>query len=147
VWFLSRKGFKVLEHTADEYIMAYGASLEEAFESAALAMFEVMTDTKTVEPKDEEVIEVEAEDEVGLLYSWLESLLIKFDAEGKLYSKFKVREIEKKDKGFSLEATIWGEAYDPDKHPSRTDIKAVTYYRMEILKENNRVTVKFVLDI
>lgn len=143
----ARKGFKVLEHTADEYLMAYGANLEEAFESAALAMFEVMTDTETVEPKEEEPIEVEAEDEASLLYAWLEMLLIKFDAEGKLYSKFKVSRIEVKGEGFSLKATVWGEPYDPDKHPSRTGVKAITYYRMEIVKEKKGATVKFVLDI
>jgi len=143
----SRKGFKVLEHTADAYIMACGASLEEAFESAALAMFEVMTDTKTVEQRDRESIEVEAEDEASLLYSWLESLLIRFDSEGKLYSKFNVNKIVRTGKGFSLEATIWGEVYDPDKHPSRTGVKAVTYHRMEILREEGKATVKFLLDI
>ena len=141
------KGFKILEHTADEYIMAYGASLEEAFESAALAMFEVMTDTGTVEPRGKEDIKVEAGDEASLLYTWLERLLIKFDAEGKLYSKFNVHKIGRVGEGFSLKATIWGEIYDPDKHPSRTDVKAVTYHRMEILKEGKKATVKFILDI
>lgn len=143
----SEKGFKVLEHTADEYIMAYGSDLGEAFESAALALFEVMTDTKTVEPKDEERIEVEAEDEAALLYSWLESLLVRFSVEGKLYSKFNVNKIAQENGVYSLEATIWGEIYNSDKHLSRTDVKAITYHRMEILKEKDRVAVKFVLDI
>ena len=143
----SEKGFKVLDHMADEYLMAYGSSIEEAFESAALAMFEVMTDTGIVEPKVEEVLKLEAGDEIGLLYSWLECLLIKFDGEGKLYSRFKVHKIIEINHGFSLEASIWGEDYNSEKHCSKTDIKAVTYYMMEILKEQDKVTVKFVLDI
>ena len=143
----TEKGFKVLEHTADEYIMAYGTSLAEAFESAALAMFEVMTDTETVKPKEKENIEVKAEDEKSLLYAWLEELLIKFDAEGKLYSKFDVHRISRVGEGFFLEAEIWGETYDPDRHQSRTSVKAITYYRMEILKEEKRIKVKFILDI
>ena len=36
--------FEFLEHTADVYIRAYGKTMEEAYENAALAMFEVMTD-------------------------------------------------------------------------------------------------------
>ncbi len=144
---LYKKGFKILEHTADEYISAYGSSLEEAFEKAALAMFEVMTDTSTVEPRNGEAVEAEAEDESALLYSWLEKFLIKFDADGKLYSRFEVTRIEKRREGFHLEATVWGEPYDPDKHPSRRGIKAVTYYKMEILREEGIVTVNFVLDI
>lgn len=144
---LPRKGFKILEHTADEYIMAYGSSMEEAFESAAFAMFEVMTDTRTVNPRERELIAIEADDEASLLYSWLESLLLKFDVEGKLYTKFNVRKIKIKKNALSLEATIWGETYDTSRHPSRTDIKAVTYYQMEILKEKDMVILKFVLDI
>ena len=143
----SRKGFKFLQHTADEYVMAYGASLEEAFESAALAMFEVMTDTKTITPINRESIEVEAEDEVALLYVWLENLLIKFDVEEKLYSRFNVSKIEKTEDGVSLEAIIWGETYDQNKHPSRTDIKAITYHRMEISKDERNFIIKFILDI
>ena len=38
--------FEYLEHTADVYIAAHGATMEEAFGNAALAMFEVMTDTE-----------------------------------------------------------------------------------------------------
>ena len=143
----TKKGFRVLEHTADEYIMAYGASLAEAFESAALAMFEVMTDTGTVKPKEKENIEVKAEDEKSLLYVWLEELLIKFDAEGKIYSKFDVSRISRVGEDLFLEAAIWGETYDPDRHPAKTSVKAITYYRMEILKEEKKVTVKFILDI
>ena len=102
----TRKGFKVLEHTADEYIMAYGSSLEEAFESAALAMFEVMVDTDTVEPKEMENVEVKAKDEVSLLYAWLEKLILKFDVEEKLYSKFNVRRIERVGEVLSLDSSI-----------------------------------------
>ncbi|MFH0896610.1 MAG: archease [Candidatus Bathyarchaeota archaeon] len=141
------KGFKVLEHTADEYILAYGCSLGEAFESAAFAMSEVMTDTTTVEPRDREIIEAEAEDEKALLYLWLEKILIKFDAEGKLYSKFNVNKIERRGRVFRLEATIWGEPYDPNKHPSRTGVKAVTYHMMKVLKKKDGAAVKFLLDV
>lgn len=141
------KGFQILEHTADEYILAFGRSLEEAFESAALALSEVMTDTCLVEPKESEILEVEADDEKALLYSWLETLLIKFDAEGKLYSKFDVGSIARTAAGFHLKATVWGESFDADKHPSRTGVKAITYHRMEISKNQDRVEVKFLLDI
>ena len=127
--------------------MAYGSSLEEAFESAALAMFEVMTDTDTVEPKEMENVEVKAKDEISLLYAWLERLILKFEVEEKLYSKFNVRRIERIGEVLSLDSSIWGEVYDPNRHPSRTDVKAITYHRMEILEEEKQTSVKFILDI
>ena len=36
--------FEFLEHTADVYIAAYGKNLAEAFENAAFAMSNVMTE-------------------------------------------------------------------------------------------------------
>ena len=82
--------FEFLEHTADVYIRAHGKTMEEAYENAALAMFEVMTDTDKITPMQEETLEVEAEDQYALLYNWLEALLVKFETENMLYSKFQI---------------------------------------------------------
>jgi SHS2 domain-containing protein len=143
-----KKSFEFLEHTADLYIAAYGVSLEEAFENAAYAMFEGMTDLKGVRPKLQETVEVEGQDEQALLYNWLEALLIKFDVAGNLYSRFKIEGIKKTRRGFKLSATIWGEPFDQQRHLSKVGVKAVTYHRMEILRDVKGVfTVKFILDI
>jgi SHS2 domain-containing protein len=139
--------FEFLEHTADVYIAAHGKSLEEAFENAALAMFEVMTDTAEVSPSEEDSVEVEAEDEYALLYSWLEALLVKFEVNGMLYSKFKVSRLWEISEGFKLGAKVWGEKFNAEKHVQRVAVKAVTYHRMEIIKELNKVTLEFILDI
>jgi SHS2 domain-containing protein len=143
----SKKGFEFLEHTADAYIAAYGRNLAEAFENAATAMFEVMTEVKSVSPEVEDCVEVEAEDESALLYSWLEAFLVKFDTEEMLYSKFEISDLKKTSNGFRLEAKIFGEKFDPSKHLQKVGVKAVTYHRMEIIKEPNRVTVRFILDL
>ena len=142
-----KKRFKFLEHTADAYVEAYGTSLEEAFEKAALATLDVMTEPEKVEPKIEDALEVEAPDEYALLYSWLEELLVKFELTGKLYSSFKISSIEKTPLGWKLKAKAWGELYDPEKHPSRVGIKSITYHQMEIVKKPKSVTVRFILDV
>jgi SHS2 domain-containing protein len=139
--------FEFLEHTADILIAAHGQNLEEAFENAALAMFEVMTDTTKVNPSHEESVEVEAEDEYALLYSWLEALLVKFEVNGMLCSKFKISSLEENEEGFKLKATVWGERFNAEKHPQKVAVKAVTYHRMEIIKEIDKVTLEFILDI
>lgn len=143
----AEKRFEFLEHTADVYIVAYGKDLTEAFESAALALFEVMTDVEKVNPQIEDYVEVSAEDEYALLYSWLEALLIKFETNETLYSKFKILEYSKTSSGFQLKAKIWGEKYNPKKHPQKVGVKAVTYHRMEIIKTPNKTTLRFILDI
>jgi SHS2 domain-containing protein len=144
---LLKKRFEFLEHTADLYIAAYGSSLEEAFENAAYGMFEGMTDLAKVQPKQEDIIQVEGYDEQALLYNWLEALLVKFDVTGNLYSRFTVEEKQKTSQGFKLKARIWGEPFDQEKHLSKVGVKAVTYHQMEIIKKPSLVTVKFILDI
>ena len=139
--------YEFLEHMADAYVAAYGKDLAEAFESAAVAMFDVMTEVEKVKAEVKDDVEVEAEDEYALLYSWLEDLLVKSDINRMLYSKFKISSIEKTSDGFRLKAKIWGEKFNPEKHPQKVGVKAVTYHRMEILKEPNKVTLKFILDI
>ena len=139
--------FEFLEHTADVYIAAYGKSLAEGFENAALAMFEVMTDTEKVSADAEDSVEVEAEDEYALLYSWLEALLVKFETQNRLYSKFKILSIDETSDGFRIKATVWGEKFNAEKHTQKVAVKAVTYHRMEIIKEIDKVTLEFILDI
>ena len=139
--------FEFLEHTADILIAAHGQTLEEAFENAALAMFEVMTDTAKINPTQEDAVEVEAEDEYALLYSWLEALLVKFEVNGMLFSKFTITSLQDNPDGFKLKANVWGEKYNSEKHPQKVAVKAVTYHRMEIIKEIDQVTLEFILDI
>jgi SHS2 domain-containing protein len=151
--FLHQKGslmknrFKFLEHTADAYVEAYGTSLKEAFENAALATLDVMTEPEKIEAKIEDDLEVEAPDEYALLYSWLEEILVKFELTGKLYSRFKISSIEKTPVGWKLKAKAWGELYDPEKHPSKVGIKSITYHQMEIVKKPKSVILRFILDV
>jgi len=139
--------FEFLEHLADAYVAARGRSLEEAFENAALAMFDVMTDTQKVESTVKDEVIIEEYDQKALLYSWLEQLLLKFEIEEKLYSKFKVSELLQTNKGWRLNATIFGERFDPTKHVSKVDVKAVTYHQMEISREDHGYLLKFILDL
>ena len=144
---MAENRFRFLEHTADAYIEAYGDTLEEAFENAAFATIEIMTDTKSVKPKIADSVEVEGHDEYSLLYNWIEELLIRFETTGNLYSGFKICSIEEIPHGLRLKAKIWGEPFDKKRHPGKVGVKAITYHRMEIVRKPERVTVKFILDI
>jgi SHS2 domain-containing protein len=139
--------FEFLEHTADVYVAAHGKTLEEGFENAALAMFEVMTDTDKVSSEVEDSVEVEAEDEYALLYSWIEVLLVNFETKNMLYSNFKISSIDETSEGFRIKAAVWGEKFKAEKHTQKVAVKAVTYHRMEIIKELDKVTLEFILDI
>ena len=142
-----KRGFEFLEHTADAYIAAYGEDLTEAFENAALAMFETMTDTESVKPVNERTITAKGEDKQALLYNWLERLLVLSEVEGMLFSKFRIPKIQKVKEGFRFKAKACGEPYDPRRHRQKVGVKAVTYHRMEVNEIPGGVVLRFILDI
>lgn len=139
--------FKFLPHMSDVFIEAYGSTLEEAFENAALAMFEVMTDTSKVEPSMEESVEADGFDKQSLLYNWLEKLLVLFETRMMLCSKFEIEKIEREGEEYRLKAKVWGEEFDPGKHEQRVGVKAVTYHMMSIEEKDGRWVLRFILDI
>lgn len=139
--------FEFLEHTADVYVRAFGITMQQAFENAALAMFETMTKSAKIAQKTEESIEVEAEDQYALLYNWLEALLVKLETEGMLYSRFEIFEWQESRECFKIKARIWGEKFNPKRHPQKVAVKAVTYHRMMVICEPERVVLEFILDI
>lgn len=139
--------FEFLEHTADVYIRTHGATMQEAYENAALAMFETMTDTSKVAQTTEETLEVEAEDQYAMLYNWLEALLVNFETKNMLYSRFQITDWQETNEGFKIKAKVWGEKFDPQKHAQKVAVKAVTYHRMVVIQEVDRVLLEFILDI
>ncbi len=136
--------FKFLDiTTADVAFEAYGKDLNELFANAALAMFEVIVNTKQVEPKIERKVEAGGNDLQSLMFDWLNKLLVFVDSENLAFSEFRVKIDEKK---FKLEAICKGEEMKREKHETRTHVKAATYHQMEI-KKNKIWKAKVILDI
>ncbi len=140
-------GYKFLPHTTDAYIQAAGATLEEALERAGMALFDTMCDLKSISPDRVEDVEVTGADEVALLYNWLETLLLKFELERKVYSKFKVTLTKRPSNSLQVNAKIYGETYDKQKHGAKVEVKAVTYHRMEVARDGDNTTLRFILDL
>ncbi|MBE2899840.1 archease [Methanothermobacter thermautotrophicus] len=139
------KGFEFFDVTADAGYWAYGHTLEEVFENAALAMFEVMTDTSLVEAAEERRVEITSEDRVSLLYDWLDELLFIHDTEFILFSKFKVK-IDEKDDGLHLKGTAMGETIK-ERHERRDEVKAVTFHMMDIMEDDGLLKARVILDL
>ncbi|MCY0883658.1 MULTISPECIES: archease [Acidianus] len=138
------KKFEFFDNTADVGIKAYGRTLEEAFENSALAVFEVMTDTSKVDPVEERKVTIDGIDLENLLYRWIEALLVYYDSELMLFSKFKVK-IDQDN--MRLEGEAWGEKFNEEKHERRTLVKAMTYSLMSINKVGDMYEITFVVDI
>lgn len=140
-------GYQFVEHTADVIIEAWGDTIEEAFESAALGMYEVMTETQRVGGGEAYCFEIEGIDLENLLYRWLEELLITTDSKGILFSGFKVYAIERIAGSFRLRGCAYGERFNRERHRSKTAVKAVTYHQMMICEEGGKWKLRYTLDI
>lgn len=136
--------YRNLEHMTDAFIEVSGQTLEEAFETAGTAVVDTILDVKSIEKKSDRNIEVSAADLNGLLYNWLEEIIILTITDGFAAQEFNVK-ITKADKYF-LTATVRGEPIDFDKHHFKLEIKAPTYHLMEI-KQEKPIVMRFLLDL
>ncbi len=131
--------------TGDAAFKADGRTLEELFTEAAIATFEVMVDTESVEPRITREVELKNEAVDGLLFDWLSELVYLKDSEAVLFCKFNVN--IKKNNAYELKASASGENIDQQKHSLRSDVKAVTYHMFEVKKTEENWTARVILDI
>lgn len=139
------KKYEYLYHIADAKFRAYGSSIEEAFENAALAMLNVMIDTSTIGPEKKLQIELTSPDMETLLIDWLSEILYLLEVEDIVPGKFEVSGINKINDGFSLLASVSGETVDLSRHRFDTQVKAVTLHELEIKKDKG-FSIQVVLD-
>ncbi|HII81597.1 MAG TPA: archease [Methanosarcina sp.] len=142
-----RKKYEYLEHTADIKFQAYGDTLEEVFENAALAMFNVIIDTEKVSGETEREVILTSPDLESLLVDWLSELLYLFEVDEIVFWKFRVKEIKEEKGEYSIKALASGENYYPESHPFETEIKAVTYNQLELEKNTGGWKAQVVVDI
>lgn len=142
---MAEKRYRYLEHTADAKFQAYGDTLEEAFVNAAIAMFDILADTDNIKPKIRKEIVLKSRKKESLLYDFLEELLFFLDVDGFLLSRISEIKIRKDEDYFYLDAAIFGDSYR--NYEVKGNIKSITYSDMEIIEDENGVTVQAVVDI
>ncbi|MDO5811315.1 MAG: archease, partial [Methanobrevibacter sp.] len=83
-----------------------------------------------------------SEDEVSLLYDYLEELLFHHEIDFMLFSDFHVTITD----DLCLNATIKGEEINWDKHERKTEIKAITFHKMDV-KKTDFVELQAIVDL
>lgn len=129
--------YEYMYHIADAKFKAYGNTIEEAFENAALAMFNVMIDTAVLRAEVERLINVTSSDIKMLLVEWLSELLYLFEVEEIIFCEFKIDRIEKEKEGFSLTGRASGAQVNPGFHKFDTQIKGVTLHELEADRDDS----------
>ena len=135
------KKYELIDHTADVCIKAYGKTISEAFENAAVGMFDIITDNSKIDSFGQYDIQLDAPDLEQLLVDWLSELLFLNSAKNLVFGSFNVSIDEK-----HLSAQVFGEEYDTSKHNMGVEIKAVTYHILEV-KDTEPFYVQVLFDI
>jgi len=137
------KKYETFDHTADLGIRIFGRTCEEVFINGAYALFDLLTDLDKVLKAFSYKLRVEAGDREELLIRWLNELLFLFESRGYLFKEFSITHLDQT----SLEAAVWGEAFDPSRHERKTEIKAVTYHQVAICEKEGAWEGKVIFDL
>lgn len=138
------KPYEYLEHTADVKFRAYGQTPDEMFSNAALALFNSMINTETVQAKETWKVELSGPDLEQLAYDWLSELVFLFETEFAVFSTFDVKLHRNSDWG--LQANIGGERIDQSRHAFDNEVKAVTLHEF-VIKKKDLWCIQVVLDV
>lgn len=141
------KRFEVLDIFGDAGIRASGHDLNELFANAALGMYSLITDPSSIRNSVEVEVFAEGRSLEGLLVSWLNELVFRFDTYGFLCCAVKVNEFVQSGETYSITATASGEEFDPERHERRLLIKAATYHQLKIERAGEIWSAEIIFDI
>ena len=120
-----------------------GATKEEAFEQAAVALTAIISDPQSVRLEERVEITCEAPDVELLLADWLNALVYETATRKMLFGRFKVM-ID----GPTLRGTAWGERIDVARHQPAVEVKGATYTALRVEQgETGAWTAQCVVDV
>jgi SHS2 domain-containing protein len=141
--------FEILEHPADVGFLAYGKTLVELFENAALAMCSLACAQEKIEEREQREIVATGADMESLMYSWLTEILAVADAEQLVFRRVSVSELREPQgstpgtaKGFAH-----GKKFDRSRHAAGTYIKAVTLHQFAVERTSEGFRARVYLDL
>jgi len=137
------KHFEILDHTADIGLVIYGENLKALFGNAGEAFFHLITDLRKVRRRTERRIDIGGESLDRLMVDWLSELLYLHDVENLLFKGFKVESVGED----GLKAMVKGEPFQEGVHVIKTEVKAVTYHRIEVRQEKGRWRAQIIFDL
>ncbi len=136
--------YKFLDHATDAIIEVTAKDLKEAFSVTADAVINLTLDQDKVEEKDQKEFSANGKDLRYLLFSWIEEITFVLITQGFAIKRVEF-DIEQKE-GYKINAKAYGEPIDLQKHNFKVEIKAPTFYEMEI-NQDKGVYMKFLVDL
>ena len=140
---VNARPFEILEHPADIGFRAFGGTLAELFENAALALVSIAIEMEDVEPHHEYPLEAAGTDYESLLVAWLSEVLYWHDGKRIAFRRFRVTEI----RPTRLAGVGFGEPRDAARHRAKLIVKAVTWHQLKVVETSRGWVAEVYLDI
>jgi len=135
--------FELLEHPADIGFRAFGATPDELFANAALALISISTDPALVSPRETYELAAEGDGYEALLVNWLNEVLFWFDGKRIALCRFRVDSLSPA----AIRAVASGEPRDPARHTPGLMVKAVTWHQLKVARRDGGWIAEVYLDI
>lgn len=123
-------------HAADMGVRGFGATKEEAFEEAALALTAVVSELKNVRPNEAVNVACKANSDELLFVDWLNALIYEMATRRMLFSRFEVHIRDE-----SLEGAMWGEKVDASRHHPAVEVKGATYTALRVKQQEDGIWI------
>jgi SHS2 domain-containing protein len=120
-------GAEHFPHGADIGVRGVGRTKEQAFEQAALALTEIVTEAASIVPREAVEIDCAAPSDGLLLADWLNRVIYEMAVRHMLFGRFKVT-IE----NGRLRGRAWGEKVDRARHAPAVEPKGATFTALKV---------------
>jgi SHS2 domain-containing protein len=135
--------YQLIDHTADFGIHVFGNDLKDLFENAATALYDMITELERVTGSDTQKIQVTGEDRPDLMVNWLREVLFLWTGRYQLVKAVKILSLSEHE----LTAEVKTEAYTPERHIIKHEIKAVTYHQIQVYESGTAWEAEIILDV
>ncbi|MCA9741100.1 archease [candidate division KSB1 bacterium] len=132
-----------IDHTGDIGLVVTAHTLQQLFEHAARAMFEVIGELGNVQTQQRVELSVEADDLESLFVRWLSELNFRHITDELMFCQFHILSIA----DGQLHAEIQGEPIDANRHTIYTEVKAITYHHLRVEKVSEGWQAQFIFDM
>jgi SHS2 domain-containing protein len=152
--------FSVFDHTADVGLEVRAESLEDLLATAARAVFDQMLEDWPAAAEVQEDLRFEISDPLEevlarspmagpggdlseLLVGWLQELLYRFETRRLVPLSFDFAAAGPRE----VRAKVGFGRFDPARHRTRLEVKAVTYHELQVREEGGAWSARFILDV
>lgn len=131
--------YESIKHKAEGGFLIRAPSLQRLFIDAALSLIDQQVSLDLVKDPNKQTVKVSAPKKELLMENWLTHILALFEAHGFLPKRIVFNHFD----GSKIEATLFGDTYEPTRHGSIQKINTVHCEQLQLEENKNTSEIHF----